>query len=155
MRHRLLGEPAFGPFRAYFRPPLEVVVLIKQPTIQVLGRYTKSKEPVLVRCMNCGRKWMPIPNTLLSGEGCPDCGQIKKAEKRKKTQEQYESELYALNSDFEVISDYLGSRLPIRVRCKVCGYEWSRIAIKLLERPVHKNMKKLHSKIEQEDKVTW
>ena len=28
MRHRLLGEPAFGPFRAYFRPPLEVVVLI-------------------------------------------------------------------------------------------------------------------------------
>ena len=30
MRHRLLGEPAFGPFRAYFRPPLEVVVLIKK-----------------------------------------------------------------------------------------------------------------------------
>jgi hypothetical protein len=28
LRHRLLGEPAFGPFRAYFRPPLEVVVLI-------------------------------------------------------------------------------------------------------------------------------
>ena len=45
MRHRLLGEPAFGPFRAYFRPPLEVVVLIC--AFRSLGKARRSSSAVL------------------------------------------------------------------------------------------------------------
>ena len=119
----------------------------KQPLITVLGQYIKGKEPVLVQCNKCGHQWSPVPNSLLSGEGCPECGKIIKANKRRKTQEQYETELYNINPDLEVISEYTGTNAPITIRCKVCGYEWTKTARKVLENPIHKDMKKKHGMI--------
>ena len=69
---------------------------------------------------------------------------VKKANSRKKTQEAFEKELYQANPDFQLISEYLGTTKPVRLRCKICGYEWTRIARKILENPIHKNMIELH-----------
>lgn len=118
----------------------------KQPNIKVLGIYEKSKKPILVECKVCGKQWEPIPNSLLNGEGCPVCGLVKKAEHRKKTKEEFEAELFRANPDFQLISEYNGTTKQVKLRCTRCGYEWTRIARKVLENPIHKNMKELHSK---------
>lgn len=120
-------------------------LIIKQPDIIVLGVYEKSKKPLLVKCRICGKQWSPTPNSLLSGEGCPACGLIKKATKRRKTQEEFEAELFHANPDFQLISEYAGTKKQVKLKCKKCGYEWTRIASKVLDNPVHKNMKALHS----------
>ena len=63
-----------------------------------------------------------------------------------KTQEQYEKELFEVNPNLKVLGKYEGTTKSIRVQCKVCGYEWTRVARKLLENPHHRNEKKIHNK---------
>ncbi len=118
---------------------------IKQPNIEVLGTYEKSKIPLLLRCKVCGKQWKATPNSLLNGEGCPDCGLIKKAKKRMKTREEFELELFQANPDFQLISEYEGTTKQVKLKCKKCGYTWTRVARKILENPIHKHMNELHS----------
>ena len=116
-----------------------------QPDIIILGKYTKGKAHIEAQCNVCGTKWSPVAASLLNGEGCPECGRIKRANGRRKTQEQFEDELFEANPNIEVIGLYTGTTKPIRVKCKICGYEWERVARKLLDNPHHKFEKKLHS----------
>ena len=43
-------------------------------TIEVVGTYTKSSEPVACRCAACGHEWSPTANNLLRRLRCPKCG---------------------------------------------------------------------------------
>lgn len=44
------------------------------PDIKVIGRYTKSNEPLRVRCGECDHSWLARPNNLLHAKsGCPEC----------------------------------------------------------------------------------
>lgn len=49
-----------------------------------------------------------------------------------KTQEQFIQELYEVNPDIEVLEDYQGSTIKIKVRCKLDGYEWETIPSTLI-----------------------
>lgn len=46
---------------------------IIHPDIEGIGLYTKVVEPVLVRCLTCGKEWTPKAYSLLSSKGCPHC----------------------------------------------------------------------------------
>ena len=48
-------------------------LLTINPDIEVLGEYTRSKEPIQVRCKACGYEWSPQAGSLLQGHGCPKC----------------------------------------------------------------------------------
>lgn len=48
-------------------------VALANPFICVLGKYTKSKDPILVRCKVCGHEWNPPAGCLVSPYGCPVC----------------------------------------------------------------------------------
>ena len=48
-------------------------LLTINPDIEVLGEYTRSKEPIQVRCKACGHEWSPQAGSLLQGHGCPKC----------------------------------------------------------------------------------
>lgn len=43
---------------------------------------------------------------------------------KKKTHEEYVKEVLNINSDIEVVEEYLGNRIKILHRCKIDGYEW-------------------------------
>ena len=118
-----------------------------QPQIEIIGKYTKGKDHINARCGICGTEWSPIAASLLNGEGCPLCGKKKKADGRRKSQRQFEEELRKICPNIEVIGEYTGTNDSIRVKCKLCGYEWSRQARKLLNDPHHKNEKKIHSEL--------
>ena len=61
--------------KTHLKTTEEVVqqLLIINPEIEVLGEYTRSKEPMQVRCKVCGHEWSPQAGSLLRGHGCPKC----------------------------------------------------------------------------------
>ena len=54
---------------------------IKNPNIEVLGKYVNVSTKIMVKCMLCGNEWTVTPGSLLNGTGCPQCNESK-GEKR-------------------------------------------------------------------------
>ena len=65
--------------KTHLKTTQEIVqqLLIINPKIEVLGEYTKSKNPIHVRCKMCGHEWSPQAGSLLQGHGCPICAKEK------------------------------------------------------------------------------
>ena len=51
---------------------------------------------------------------------------------KKKTHEEYVKELVEVNPNIEVIERYIGARIKIFHRCKICNYEWTATPDKIL-----------------------
>ena len=78
------------------------------------------------------------PNALLNGHGCTDCNHAKGIAKRHgkthlKTTEEVMRQLQIISPEIEVLGEYTRSKEPLKVRCKVCGYEWAPQAGSLLQ----------------------
>lgn len=41
--------------------------------INVLDKYINNHTKIRFQCKSCGRIWKTVPNSVLSGHGCPDC----------------------------------------------------------------------------------
>lgn len=108
-------------------------VAIVNPNIEVLGQYINGKTPILHRCNTHQKEWMVIPNNILRGNGCLDCGKEKLSNRLKKTHDQYVNELAKTNPNIEVVDCYDGSMTKILHRCKIDGYEWRAIPNSILQ----------------------
>ena len=97
------------------------------PDVSVIGEYANSKTRIQVQCKACGHIWNPTPNELLVGHRCPSCHPAS----RKKTDEEFRAGVARENPNIEVIGRYAGMHNHVRVRCRVCGMEWSPIASSL------------------------
>lgn len=51
---------------------IEEIGLIN-PSIKILGAYSRANDHIEVECIRCGRKWSPVASSLLNGTGCPSC----------------------------------------------------------------------------------
>lgn len=76
-----------------------------------------------------GIQKMDYNNILRSNFLCKSC---RKEHIRKQN---FEEELYDLNPDIEILSDYVGDRLKVNVRCLKDGYTWDVTASSLLDHP--------------------
>lgn len=56
-----------------FRKKMESI----NSNIEILGDYKKSQEKIRCRCKIDGYEWDVIPNSLVSGSGCPECSSSK------------------------------------------------------------------------------
>lgn len=106
---------------------------IVSPEIEPLEEYKGTNTPILVHSKECGHSaWRARPYTLLKGIGCPICGREKAAKTRVRTNVEFVDELYTINSNVKVISDYKAINKRVEVRCVICGHEWSPVAYSLL-----------------------
>ena len=96
----------------------------KAPDFECLGEYQGNKIKIPHRHKICGYEWDVKPNSLLSGQGCPNCKKIMMSKKQLKTHEQYVSDLAEINPDFEVLEEYKGNKTAILHKHKICGHEW-------------------------------
>ena len=87
--------------------------------IEIIGTYINARTKINCKCLIDGCEWSAIPRTLLYGHGCPICSGNKK-----KTHEEYVQDVLHINSDIEVIGEYVNSDTAILHRCKVDGCEW-------------------------------
>lgn len=67
----------------------------------------------------CGHSWKAKVSNRAYGNGCPIC-----ANKLPKTQEQYISEVEAVNKDIDVRGYYVNNHTPILHYCKICENEF-------------------------------
>ena len=95
--------------------------------IEILGEYKGNSIKIKCRCKKDGHEWEAIPSSLLSGYGCPKCaGNINK------TTEEFRNELKEVNSDIEVLGEYVNAKTKIKCKCKKCEHEWKAIPNNLL-----------------------
>ena len=67
------------------------------PLIEVLGTYQTALTQIQVRCSLCGKIWETKPNSLLSGNGCPECGKKKIGDALRKSNRVFLEELALAN----------------------------------------------------------
>lgn len=123
------------------------------PLIEVIGCYQNANRRLLVKCKKCGFEWNAVPINLLSGDGCRKCGNKKAHEKFLKKQETFVNELSVVNPNVKVVGIYNGRHSSVRVKCKICGFEWNPIASSLLRGSSHKGAKTLHKKLQRENTI--
>lgn len=102
----------------------------ESPDIEVIGVYRNRSTSVEVRCRKCGHVWNALPPALVRGTYCPDC-----SDPRRKSHEQFVTDLERLNPEIIVIGQYRTNTDRIRVRCSRCGHEWSPVSSYLLNKP--------------------
>lgn len=101
--------------------------------ISVIGEYKGSVYPIRVRCKICGFEWSPRADTLLAGNSaCRRCGQRNSAKKHLKKPSEFANEVASKNPTVELIGSYLKASERIKVRCRLCGHEWSPVAGSLI-----------------------
>lgn len=103
------------------------------PSIEVIGNYTKTSEAIECRCKKCGVTWNPTANNLLQGRShCPNCAQKAFVKSVQMTHDEFIKRVRAVNKNILVLGQYTTTKAPILCRCKTCGYEWSPIGDSLL-----------------------
>ncbi len=97
----------------------------KNPNVEALGKYRGGNARITVRCKVCGNEWEPRAQSLLKGYGCWECGKKKIGDARRKTHEEFVSQVADINPNIEVVGEYKGDGHRVLVRCNVCGNEWT------------------------------
>ena len=100
--------------------------------LDILGEYEGADIPILCKCKICGFEFTTIPARLRCGNGCKKCADKLRGIALRKTHDQFVEELKQVNSDIEIIGEYITSKDPIECRCKKCGNIWTPCASSLL-----------------------
>lgn len=103
---------------------------IINPNIQILSNYTNNKTKVDCKCLkhNCGHIWSAIPNSLLQGHGCPQCGGW-----IKRSHEEFVDLLKTINPNIIVVDKYKNRKSKIKCKCKIDNNEWYAMPYHLLK----------------------
>lgn len=92
-----------------------------QDEYTVLGDYKTNKTKIKMRHNICNYEWDVEPSSFLKGTRCPNCSHAK----QRKTQEQFEKEIYDLVGDeYTVIGKYKNTSTKIKMIHNVCGREF-------------------------------
>lgn len=94
------------------------------PSIRVKGEYVDAKTPIECECLIDHTIWSPIPNRMLRGCGCPECGRIASNKNSTKSNDIFVAQLNDANPDILPLQEYIQAKISIWVMCKKCGHQW-------------------------------
>jgi len=98
---------------------------IKNPNIKIMNQYINAQTKVKCQCKLDNYEWNAVPNLLLSGHGCPKCGQNKLRNLFVKNLNDFINELKLINPNILIIGEYINANTKIKCKCLIDGYEWS------------------------------
>ncbi len=110
------------------------------PKVKVRGTYVNYSTKIEVECVKCGYVWETTPAPLQKGHGCPKC-----ANNIRKTTDEFVSEMREVNPYIEIIGQYKTALTPIKVKCSICGNEWTAKPNRLLNGAQCMNCVKPHT----------
>ena len=114
------------------------------PFIKVIGVYINTETTVTHRCLKDGYEWSAKPANILQGKGCPKC-----AGNLHLTNEEYISQLYAVNPNIRALEKYVNAKTPILHQCLLDDYTWETMPYSTLQGygcpKCAGNLKKTHS----------
>ena len=94
------------------------------PSVLVQEKYKGARIPLKCKCNDCGYVWNAAPTNLLKGKKCPTCASKKRAEKQRRTNDDFLALIHELGHNIEPVEEYKGSMASIRMKCNDCGYRW-------------------------------
>lgn len=103
------------------------------PTIELLSEYKGSRKPILRKCTVCGDIREVQARILFEGHGCQICVSSKRGKSSRKSPTQFREELFKVNPNIELLSEYEKNDSRVRCKCKIDGYEWDGVPHTLLE----------------------
>ena len=92
--------------------------------IIVVGQYIDAKTPIKHYCKTHDIFWDTLPDNILHGCGCVECGKDKIGNKNKKSHNEYITELEKINPNVEVMEEYIDANTAILHMCKIDGHKW-------------------------------
>ena len=92
--------------------------------IEVLGIYINAKTPIKHHCLKHNIYWDAIPDNILKGMGCVECGKEKYSAVLRKTHDQYVKEVKKINPDIIVLDYYINNFTPILHKCRKHNIVW-------------------------------
>lgn len=92
--------------------------------IEVTGRYIGAHTKIEVVCKLDNHIWMESPNNLIRGSGCPECRKKNLSHKFRKDEKKFLEELKETNPNIKIIGKYVNSKTHIKIKCKICGWDW-------------------------------
>ncbi len=104
----------------------------------VIGEYKSAHEKIRAKCKECGYEWDVQACSLIQGRACPKCKvkrtvENNKGKTKKKTQNEFVSELNKIDSSIKVISNYISHHDFVKCECERCGNIWEAKAYSLLQ----------------------
>ena len=97
---------------------------IKNPNIEVIGRYSGALTKIQHHCLIHDVYWYTTPSRALQGAGCELCHGEKISASKYKTHEQYVDELSKISPHIAVVGKYIEARTPILHKCTIHNFEW-------------------------------
>lgn len=107
---------------------------------RITGTFAGRKALIECECLVGHGAYITSAESLLQGCGCPECGRERTAAARRKTHQQYMSQLdernphYDHGRGFEVLTRYKSDRSRIKCRCLRDGTVWEPVAGSLISK---------------------
>lgn len=102
------------------------------PDIEITGNYINAYTTITYICKKHNVECNGSPTHILSGKtGCLKCIAEKRTKVRK-SHEKFVTEIKAINSNIEILSEYQTSQDKIAVKCLKCGFIWEPVAGSLM-----------------------
>lgn len=103
------------------------------PQIELIGEFKNMTTHALHRCKVHDYCWNVVPNSIVSGTGCPICGIEKRTLNRTKKPEDFEKQLNLINTDIICLEKYHNAGTKIQVKCLKCNNVWKTLPFNLLK----------------------
>lgn len=103
------------------------------PNIEVVETYVDCKTKIKHKCKLDGYEWFAFPSNILKGHGCRECMKTTLRVKFAKTHEEYVQEVKIVNSDIEVLEEYVNTHVKILHRCRKHNVVWYASPLHILE----------------------
>lgn len=97
----------------------------KSPNIIILNKYETARTRLKCKCKICWHEWEAIANHIQQGQWCPQCARIQQSERQAMTQEEFESRMFQVNPNIQILWKYKTSHERVKVKCKKCNHEWN------------------------------
>lgn len=108
-------------------------VAVKNPTVEVVGRYINAKTKITHHCLIHDVYWDTSPFRILEGCGCPKCHVERFHETRTKTNDEYIDDLKNISPYVIPLEEYITCTIPILHRCTKHNVEWKTIPYNILK----------------------
>lgn len=94
-------------------------LVIKNPTIKLVGKYINNRTAVAHYCVKHNVFWDITPSNALQGKGCEKCGREKIGDASRKSRDQYIEELALANPTIKLVGYYKDANTPTDHYCEV------------------------------------
>lgn len=105
----------------------------------ILSDFKGWRDKITRKCKTCGDTRDVQARALIELDKngnlrkCPVCAARERAQKKRKTHDQFLKELYEINPDIEILSEYITNSEKVKCKCLIDNHEWSATPHSLLE----------------------